>query len=254
MGKVISVGLQKGGVGKTTTTAILAYLLSKEFKVLAIDFDSQGNLTSILSQKSIYNYSKSTVFEACVNRNPKPHIKKLTENLHILPADDMLATFSNWLIQKKFIDNSRILRDTIEVIKNDYDFILIDLPPNLGEQTINGLCASDYAIAMLQSEPFSYDALDKYIGTLSHIQEHKNPNLILCGILPTLLDSRTIIDTAIINKARQEYEDVVFKTTIRRKNRLKEFSITGIQDTSKSDIMALEAYYSFVEELKLRVI
>jgi len=253
MGIVISIGLQKGGVGKTTTTAIAAHLLSKNSKVLAIDFDPQGNLTQFLTQRNIYDFSNSTIFEACKARNPRPQIVRITDNLHLLPADDMLSTFSTWLYQKKFLDNTTILKETIDVVKNEYDYILIDLPPNLGELTVNGLCASDYAVAMLQSEPFSYDALDRYISTLSLIQQKKNSKLILCGILPTLLDSRTIIDSAIIDKARIEYDDVMFKTTITRKNRIKEFSITGIRESSKSDIMALGAYYSFVEELKYRV-
>jgi chromosome partitioning protein len=253
MGVVISIGNQKGGVGKTTTTAITGYILSKKHKVLCVDFDSQGNLTQLLTQRNIHDYSKLTIFEACKNNNPIPFIRRLTSRLHLLPADEMLATLPMWLTQQDMPDKTVILRDTLNKVKNKYDYILIDLPPNLGEHTVNGLVASDYAIAMLQSEPMCYDALDRYIATILHIKEVKGLNLALCGILPTMIDVRTVIDKMIIEKVRKEYEDVVFKSEIMRRNRIKEFSITGIQENSRSDTFALKNYYNFVEELESRV-
>jgi chromosome partitioning protein len=253
MGVTISIGNQKGGVGKTTTTAITGYLLSKKHKVLCVDFDSQGNLTQLLTQRNIYDYSKLTIFEACKSRNPIPYIRRLTNRLHLIPADEMLATLPMWLRDQEVSDTTIVLKDTLAKVKERYDYILIDLPPNLGEHTVNGLVASDYAIAILQTEPLSYDALDRYIATMLHIKEVKKLDLVLCGILPTMVDVRTLIDKMIINKVRGEYEDLVFNTEIKRKNRIKEFSITGIQENSKHDTIALNNYYNFVEELELRV-
>lgn len=253
MGVTISIGNQKGGVGKTTTTAITGYLLSKKHKVLCVDFDSQGNLTQLLTQRNIYDYSKLTIFEACKSRNPIPYIRRLTNRLHLIPADEMLATLPMWLRDQGVSDTTIVLKDTLAKVKERYDYILIDLPPNLGEHTVNGLVASDYAIAILQTEPLSYDALDRYIATMLHIKEVKKLDLVLCGILPTMVDVRTLIDKMIINKVRGEYEDLVFNTEIKRKNRIKEFSITGIQENSKHDTIALNNYYNFVEELELRV-
>lgn len=253
MGVTISIGNQKGGVGKTTTTAITGYLLSKKYRVLCVDFDSQGNLSQILSQRDIHDYSKLTVYEACQRRNPIPYIRRLTGNLHLLPADEMLATLPLWLNQQDIPDQTIILRDTLAKVKHKYDFILIDLPPNLGEHTVNGLVASDYAIAMLQSEPLCYDALERYIATMLHIKEVKQLSLVLAGILPTMIDVRTVIDRTIIDRVRREYEDVVFRTEIPRRNRIKEYSITGIQEYSKSDTLAMRGYCTFVEELESRV-
>lgn len=254
MGVIISIGCGKGGVGKTTTAAILSHILSKESRVLAVDFDSQGNLTQMLTNENLSHFTKRTVLEACQSNNPIQYVYKINENLSILPADDMLATFPTWANEQQNVKSTEILKRTLSRIKGLYDYVLIDLPPNLGEHTINGLCASDYAIAMLQSEPFCYDALERYIETLLLVKEKANPSLVLGGILTTMLDARTIIDNAIIEKARSEYDVAVFDTTIRRRNRIKEFSLTGVREENKSDTMALKYYYKFTEELKTRVI
>lgn len=253
MGVTISFGIQKGGVGKTTTTAITAYLLAKKARVLVVDFDSQGNTTQFLSQRNIYDFSGHTVLEALKEKNPEPYIYPLSENLYLLPAEDLLATFPRYLYENYRGNPAQLLRETLDPVKSKYDFVLIDLPPNLGDHTINGLTASDYAVVMLQSEPFCYDALDRYLETLILIQQKTNPNLSLAGILTVMLDPRPMIDNSILEKARSEYEDVVFDTVIKRRSRIKEFTITGIQDNTKPDREALMPYYQFVEELMNRV-
>lgn len=253
MAITISFGIQKGGVGKTTTSAITCYLLAKQYKVLAVDFDSQGNLTQFLTQRNIYDFTERTVLHAMKDVNAVPCIHTITDRLHILPAEDLLATFSRYLYQSYVGDRSKLLHRTLETVRNQYDFIIIDLPPNLGDQTINALTASDYAVALLQSEPFCYDALDRYVETLTLIQKQTNPNLVLAGILTSMLDSRTTLDTAILEKARNDYEDIVFESIIRRKNHIKEFCIYGIQDRTKADRETLEPYLAFTKELLERV-
>ncbi len=250
--KIIAFGIQKGGVGKTTTTGITAHLLSKQFRVLAVDFDSQGNLTQFLTQRNIYDFTKRTVLEACKEQDANPYIVQISDNLHILTAEDFLAGFSQWLYREYKGEPTAVLRNTLASVQSNYDFILIDLPPNLGDHTINGLSAANYAVAMLQSEPFCYDALDRYIELLGHVQAY-NPELRLAGILTTMLDSRSSLDNAILERAREEYKDFVFETTIRRRNRIKEFTITGIQDHLKADRDALENYTGFIKELVSRV-
>lgn len=131
--------------------------------------------------------------------------------------------------------------------------MLIDLPPNLGDQTLNALVASDYALVILQSEPFALDALDRFLETLQITQQEHNPRLRLAGILTTMVSSRGALDAVILQKARNDYEDLVFETVIKRKSRIKEFSIEGIQDRTKVDREALEQYRSFVKELVERV-
>ncbi|WP_068612548.1 ParA family protein [Paenibacillus tuaregi] len=253
MGLVISFGIQKGGVGKTTACAITAHLLSKEAKVLAIDFDSQGNLTEFLTRRDIYDFTKQTILEAIQEKNPTPYIVRITDNLDLIPAEDILSTFSRWLYRDYKGDATQALRKTLDMVKERYDYILIDLPPNLGDQTINGLTASDYAVVILQTEPFCYSALERYLETLAIVQQRTNERLALAGILIAMSDSRTSIDNSIVEKAREEYGEMVFDNIIKRRSRIKEFVLEGIQDSTKSDQTVLEPYIEFVKELKDRV-
>lgn len=253
MGKTISFGIQKGGVGKTTTTAISAYLLSQEYRVLAIDFDSQGNLTQFLTGKDIYDFTGRTVLQAVQEQDPRPYIHVIHDNLHLLPAEDFLSGLGMWLHRVYNGDYRTALKTALSLVKDQYDYILIDLPPNLGEQTTNGLAASDEAVVMLQCEPFCYNALDRYIEFVLAVKQELNPELSIAGILPTMLDARATVDNAVLADVRAEYEEFVFDTVIRRKARIKEFSSLGIQTSTKADREALESHESFIKELVTRV-
>lgn len=257
MGVTIAFGIQKGGVGKTTTSAITSYLLSREGKkVLAVDFDSQGNLTQFLSMRNIYDFTKQTVLEAVKDQDARPYIHPITENLHLLPAEDFLSTFPAWLRDsyRGKGNLNTVLRETLAVVKDEYDYIIIDMPPNLGDHTINGLTAADYAVVMLQSEKFCYDALDRYLEFLiDGIKANTNPDIVLAGILATMNDSRTALDNSILEQAREEYQDLMFQAVIKRRSRIKEYTVTGLQDHTRADKEALDQYYEFIRELKERV-
>jgi len=255
MGITISFGLQKGGVGKTTTTAITAYLLAKDHRVLAVDFDSQGNLTQMLTTRDIYEFTGKTVFEAIQEQNPEPYIVKINDNLHLLPAEDLLALLPNKLIEMypERKDQLAALRNLLTPLKERYDYILLDLPPNVGDHTLCGMVASDYAVVVMQTEPFAFNALERYLETMELAQEMANPDLRLAGILTCLMNQQTSLDNAIRLQALEDYETLVFDTVIKRKARIKEFSLEGIQDRTKADRDALEQYQSFVKELLARV-
>lgn len=255
MAITISFGLQKGGVGKTTVTAITAFLLSQSKKVLAVDFDSQGNLTQMLTQKDIYQFTGKTILEAIVDDVTDQYIYPVSESLHLLPAEDLLAYLPNKLIEKFPIRSDQVtaLKNTLEPIKGNYDFVLIDLPPNVGDHTLNGLIASDFGVVVMQSEPFAFNALERYLETMELAQEEANSNLRLAGILTSLMSSQVSIDKAINEQVREDFEKLVFDTVIRRKTRIKEFSIEGISNTTKADREALQPYESFLKELLERV-
>jgi chromosome partitioning protein len=254
MGTTISFGIQKGGVGKTTTTAITSYLLSEMgYKTLAVDFDSQGNLTGMLTQRNIYDFTDHTVLQAVKEKDAAKYIHKVSENLDILPAEDFLALLPQFLHREYKGKPATVLRETLEPVKDNYDFILIDLPPNLGDHTINGLTASDYAVVMLQSEPFCYDALERYLEFLQGVKSNANDELMLGGILTAMLDSRATLDNSIIEQAKEDYGDLLFTSVIKRRSRIKEYSIEGIQSRLKNDQVALEPYKKFIEELIQRV-
>lgn len=253
MGTIISFGNRKGGVGKSTTVGIVSFLIAKKHKVLAVDFDGQGNLTQMLTQKSPYDYRGKTAYEACLNKNPLPYIVKLSSKLHLLPAEDLLDNLPRYLYREYNGIPENLLRETLNIIRDDYGYILIDLPPNTGDCTLNGLSASDYAVVLLQSEPFCLDALDRYIfSTLKLVQKNRNQSLRLLGILTTMID-RTSLSSIILEKARKDWEEYVFDTVIKRKSKIKEFSITGISDRTKADRQALKEYQNFTKELISRV-
>lgn len=256
MATIFAFGIQKGGVGKTTTTGITSWLLSQKYRVLAVDFDSQGNLTQLLTgHDDLSVFRNKTVLEACQNRNPHPYIVRITDTLHILPADDFLSQFARWLYTDYRVRGrqSLVLRDTLDLVSNDYDYILIDLPPNLGEQTINGIAAADHNIIVLQAEPFCYNALENYLEILIATQEKVNPKMNILGILISVIDPRTGLGQGILAKTREDYKDLVFNTVIHRRARISEFSITGIEQRTKTDREALAMYENFIQEMMMRV-
>jgi chromosome partitioning protein len=253
MGVTISIGVQKGGVGKSTTSSITSFLLaSKGYKVLTIDFDSSGNTTQILSRRDIYSFEDRTVLNAMMDMKPEEYIINVGANHDLLPADDILSSFARQMAELKR-HYPTVLKDMIELIKDNYDFIIIDTPPNLGELTVSALASSDYVVVMLQSEPLCFKAIPRYLQLLELIKKQISPSLNLAGILGTMIDQRTKIDSSIIEQARSDYEDWVFDTIIKRRNRIKEFSIEGISASTKEDRDALELYNGFVEELLTRV-
>ncbi|RRJ54896.1 ParA family protein [Paenibacillus oralis] len=253
MGTTVSIGVQKGGVGKSTTTCITSFLLAeKGYKVLVVDFDSQGNTTQILSGEDIYSFEEQTVLNAIIDLDPQKYIINVRENLDLLPADDILSTLGNQMgAFKRYVPTS--LKETLDIVKDNYDFIIIDTPPNLGELSVSALAASDFVVVMLQSEPLCFKAIPRYLKFIELVKDRITPSLKLAGILPSMSDTRTKIDTSIIEQAREDYEDWVFNTLIKRRNRIKEFSILGIQNSTKEDREALEQYQQFLEELLTRV-
>lgn len=136
--KIISFGIQKGGSSKTTTSGVVAHLLSRDYKVLTIDMDSQGNLTEFLARRDVVDFSGRTILEALQEQDARSYIYKVTESLHWIAADDLLATFSRWLYSDyRGGDRSLILSETLKTVQDDYDYIILDTPPALGDLTIN---------------------------------------------------------------------------------------------------------------------
>lgn len=253
MARIISIGIQKGGCGKTTTVGLASYILSHKYKVLAVDFDPQGNLTQFLTQKPLEFFEDRTVLEAIKTSNPEPYIYQVSKNLHILPADDYLSYLTKFLYEKYEGMRNMALWNILRKIEKYYHYILIDMPPSLGEHTVNGIVASNYAVAVMQPEMFCYDALKRYIDTLNFIKREVRRDLEFIGILPTMTDARVTLDETIIEKAREEYGDLVFNTIIKRRSKFKEYCVTGITDGTAADREALSTYIDFVGELVERV-
>jgi chromosome partitioning protein len=251
MGKVISIGIGKGGVGKTTTCAMICDLLSESgYKVLAVDFDSQGNLTQMMTRQSLFDFEDRTIFEALKEKDAKKYIHEITDDLHIIPADDYLAYLSKYLYTEYSEGHPfTLLADTIKPLKENYDYIIIDLPPNLGDHTLNGLAASDFAVAIFQPEPFCYDGLLRYEETVDLVQEEINKDMKFLGIITSMMDSVASLDESVYQKAKIQFKDLIFDTIIKRRTRIKEYSLIGVKKDSAKDRVTLKPYVSLVKEL-----
>src|SRR5699024_6481236 len=162
--KVITFGNFKGGVGKTTATAMFAYLLANQNKkTLAIDFDPQANMTNFLFKSSDVTLDKgyTTLFESIKNENLSKAIVPLSDTLEIVPSDIDLIAFQE-LLPKDEKKKHYLLDYVLDDIKNSYDYILIDVPPTISEFTNNALVASDFTVIIMQTEPDSLSGAINY--------------------------------------------------------------------------------------------
>lgn len=250
----IMAGIQKGGVGKSTSASVISEILAASgFKVLTIDLDSQGNTTQMLTQRNIYDFSGSTIFEALKELNPNPYIVNVKENLDLLPAEDMLSTFSRYIYTSKVHSPAKVLDETVNALEKEYDFVIMDCPPNLGDIVINAISCADYIIVPVQLEPFSMDALDRFLAIVNEAKEEGYTTAKLLGIAFTMVDRRNAIGKSIGNAIREKYGSTVFNTEIRMRAKLKEFTLVGTQMSKKAEVDALQDYINLTEEMIQRV-
>lgn len=221
MGKTISICNQKGGVGKTTTTINLsAYLAAIGRKILIIDIDPQANATSGIGtdkssiQKSIYN--------VLINQSSLSEIITKTEiaNMFLAPADLHLIGAQIELVSA-FAREQR-LKNSIQPVKDSFDFIIIDCPPSLGLLTINALTASDTILIPLQCEYYAMEGLSQLLHAIELIRESLNPSLEIEGVVLTMADYRTNLTTEVIDEARRFFKEKLYNTIIPRSIRLSE--------------------------------
>ena len=226
MGKIISVANQKGGVGKTTTAVSLsASLAKKSKKVLLIDADPQGNATSAVG---VDKECETSIYDVLVNEVEVDKVMQDTsiKNLKVCPSNINLAGAEVELVS--MVSREQRLKEQLEKIKDEFDYILIDCPPSLGLITLNAFTSSDSVLIPVQCEYFALEGLGQLINTINLVKKHLNKSLAIEGAVLTMYDIRTNLANQVVKEVKKYFENKVYKTVIPRNVKLSEAPSYGM--------------------------
>lgn len=257
MTEVITIANFKGGVSKTTTTVMFAYILSEleNKKVLCVDFDPQANATEILNKTfpEPIKKAKASLADGLRNMNLTIATSKLSDNLDILGSDWELSLFpeiaENYGKEKQYL----ILRALLENIKNKYDYVLIDTPPTLSVFTNNAILASNYVVMVMQSHQQSYTSSIKFVSYLQQLRKDYGASFDLLGIVPCLMKNTGTVDKEIIKEAKKTLGSAMLTNIVYNRERVKRFGRSGISNKDIWDSRTINMYEMVLKELLKRI-
>ena len=251
MGTIIVFANQKGGVGKTTTAVNLgAYLAEAGRSVLLVDFDPQGNLSSAVGAST----DQPGIYEAITGGRPIPELTQKTsvDRLSVVSSGINLTGANVELVDQP--DREQFLKRSLEPVRDNYDFILIDCPPSLGILTLNGLVAANSVLIPLQCEYFAMEGLTQLLQSVKRVQASLNRELAILGILFTMYDSRTRLAQDVVQEVIGYFGKRVFRTIIPRNVRLSEAPSHGVPvHQYDPECVGARSYQKLSEEVLDRV-
>lgn len=227
MSKIIAIANQKGGVGKTTTAVNLSSCLAiKGKKVLIIDIDPQGNTSSGLGIDK--TQIETSIYDVIINDVPieETLVKTKVNNLKLSPSNIQLAGAEVELVS--VISRETRLKNSLETVKNRFDFVIIDCPPSLGLITVNALTAADTILVPIQCEYYALEGLSQLMNTVKIVQKHLNPDLKVEGVVLTMFDARTNLSIQVVDEVKKYFGNKVYRTIIPRNVRLSEAPSYGL--------------------------
>lgn len=227
MGRIIAIANQKGGVGKTTTAINLSSCLAeKGQRVLAVDMDPQGNMTSGLGVDK--DELENTMYDLIIGQTEISEVllKDVMENLDVIPTNIDLSGAEIELLDTQ--GKEYIIRDAIGKVKDNYDFIIIDCPPSLSMLTINAMTTADSVLVPIQCEYYALEGLSQLIHTVELVRDRLNSQLSIEGVVFTMYDARTNLSLQVVENVKDNLQQTVYKTIIPRNIRLAEAPSYGM--------------------------